>query len=378
MSHKKYIWYDLVNQVKVLIKPVENLLSEKTRKMTWFNLPGKLNNIYKELSVLKPACAKKVKFLWYNLPNRIKDLEDLITCNPIEINFDVTSSDWGTIVDAESFKALLEDRSGETGIVVEGFSIEGGRLRCRVSNITYVDISTLNITEVNFITISSLQGLYLSGNQIVTFNPTIALPISLRVLNLSGNQIVTFNPTIALPISLRVLNLSGNQIVTFNPTIALPSGLLGLGLSGNQIVTFNPTIALPSGLQTLNLSSNQIVTFNPTIALPSGLQVLELYNNQIVTFNPTIALPSGLRELYLSGNQIVTFNPTIALPISLQTLYLNNNQMTTLGYTQSESWANLQPSFTTLCQVLLSNNINSVSGTNFKTILETKNCNVGV
>jgi Leucine-rich repeat (LRR) protein len=221
---------------------------------------------------------------------------------------------------------------------------------------------------------TSLDQLYLADNQIVTFNPTIALPASLSVLDLSINQIVTFNPTIALPTSLTILALADNQIVTFNPTIALPASLTILTLDSNQIVTFNPTIALPTNLSVLSLARNQIVTFNPTIALPTSLSGLYLGFNQIATFNPTIALPTNLNELALGANQIVAFNPTIPLPNSLDILNLTNNLMTTAGYTTSQTWANAQTSFTSLCTVSFTGNVNPISGTNLETILISKNC----
>jgi len=129
-------------------------------------------------------------------------------------------------------------------------------------------------------------------------------------------------------------------------------------------------------LQYLDLNSNQIINFDPTIALPISLKYLYLYNNQIITFDPTIALPSSLQVLYLNNNQIITFDPTIALPISLKSLYLYNNQMTIAGYTASETWANTQPIFTSLCNVFFNSNIDNVSGTNLEAILISKNCQV--
>jgi Leucine-rich repeat (LRR) protein/uncharacterized protein (DUF2141 family) len=221
---------------------------------------------------------------------------------------------------------------------------------------------------------TSLQGLGLSSNQIVTFNPSIALPTSLNSLGLNNNQIVTFNPSIALPASLSTLELNINQIVTFNPSIALPASLSSLELNANQIVTFNPSIALPASLSTLELNINQIVTFNPSIALPASLTQLGLGDNNIVTFNPSIALPASLIQLGLNGNLIVVFNPTIPLPNSLEGLDLANNLMTTAGYTTSQTWANAQTSFTSLCAVSFAANVNSITGTNLETILISKNC----
>ena len=138
-----------------------------------------------------------------------------------------------------------------------------------LTNLTYVDLRYNNIISVDNITWpSGLQVLGLSGNQIVTFNPSIALPNSLQQLDLSENQIVSFNPLIPLPNGLTELYLSYNQIVTFDPTIALPSSLITLGLSYNQIVTFNPSVALPSLVTGLDLVTNQMTTAGYTASEP--------------------------------------------------------------------------------------------------------------
>jgi hypothetical protein len=48
--------------------------------------------------------------------------------------------------------------------------------------------------------------------------------------------------------------------------------------------------------------------------------------------------------------------------------------MTTAGYTTSQTWANAQTSFTSLCTVSFTGNVNPISGTNLETILISKNC----
>ena len=261
----------------------------------------------------------------------------------IEYNFDVTANwnlttegDGSTpapVTDVISFKSWLE--SGWTSeqwdspnsfadVVVSDFSLVGGRLTANVttSGGNYFALEGLEITQVNSVSI--------------------------------GDFIF--------------LGLEGNQIVDFNPTIALPTGLLEIYLNSNQIVDFNPTIPLPTGLQKLYLYDNQIINFNPTIPLPTGLQNLYLNSNQIINFNPTIALPTGLQALDVSGNQIVDFNPTIALPTGLQTLGLYDNQI--IDWSLSESWANSLPNGSAL--IYTNNNLTSSNGTNFKTILESK------
>jgi hypothetical protein len=343
---------------------------------------------------------------------------------PPEPNFQITA-DWGTngVTDKASFETFISARTGQT-FVVSQFSLVENVLTCLFTfneTALLLDLSNCNISAVSKLSCdatqidlnnnqivdfnptialsASLQNINLSVNQIVNFNPTIALPTSLQSLDLNNNQIVDFNPTIALPPSLQNINLSFNQIVDFNPTIALPASLQSINLSVNQIVDFNPTIALPVSLQTIDLNSNQIVEFNPTIALPTSLlsinlntnlivdfnptialpeslQVLALNTNQIVDFNPSIALPTSLQVLDLSSNEIVYFNPTIVLPTSLNTLALQYNKMTIAGYVASETWANSQPSFINNCTIALNLNLDSVTGTDLEAILITKNATV--
>jgi Leucine-rich repeat (LRR) protein len=279
----------------------------------------------------------------------------------VGVNFDLTSPLWASegVTDEASFVNWLGNVgfSNLSSISVSDFSFVENTIQCNMTAIgTYFDLKELGISSAD----------------------KIGIITGLQYLDLSNNQIVTFNPSIALPTSLIYLDLSNNQIVTFNPSIALPNSLQQLILNFNQIVTFDTSIALPSSLENLFLKNNQLATFNPSLALPNSLQQLDLENNQIVTFNPSIALPSSLFALDLSNNQIVTFNPSIALPMGLQNLDLSNNQMTTASYTTMEIWASGLASFSNSCYVSFNSNINSVTGTDLKAILETKNCIVTI
>ena len=154
--------------------------------------------------------------------------------NTDPINFDITA-DWtglASVSDESSFVAFLENQ-GATNVVVSDFSLIEGRLTCFLyCDVNILELSSIFVTDVNRLGgVNGLTELYLSGNQIVDFNPTLPLPSSLTILDLNGNQIVDFNPTIALPSSLTELYLSVNQIVDFNPTLPLPSSLISLDLN---------------------------------------------------------------------------------------------------------------------------------------------------
>lgn len=288
------------------------------------------------------------------------------------INFDVVSTDWGTLTTASAWEAFFLTQAGATNASVTNFSLAGGRVRFRVNtNLTTLTLQNRNITTVNMISIASMSTLNLSVNKIVTFDPIEVLPTGLITLVLSNNDIVDFNPSLSLPSTLLSLNLNLNEIVNFNPSVALPNSLQTLSLQSNKIVTFNPALPLPAGLKQLTLSSNDIITFNPSIALPNGLTRLSLNVNEIVTFDPSIPLPGSLQQLYLNSNNIVDFNPTLALPASLILLEIPNNQITVSGWNTNTSWIALAPSNATLNA---SNNIpaNGITGTTTESLLLAK------
>ena len=107
-----------------------------------------------------------------------------------------------------------------------------------------------------------------------------------------------------------------------------------------------------NNLTNIVISNFSIVGNRITCNLSADGTILDISNMQ-VTDMTSIGNLGQLQYLYLNNNQIITFDPTIALPISLQSLHLYNNQMTIAGYTASETWANTQPIFTSLCNVSL-------------------------
>ena len=151
-----------------------------------------------------------------------------------DVNFDITAN-WATgdlnypVVDQASFIYFLGNRSYEdvnnlTNIIVTNFSLTGNVLKCNLfADGTTLDLSSIEIT--NFKKVGKLNGLhalFLGANQIITFNPTIALPNSLKYLELGGNQIITFNPTIALPNSLLYLKLNNNKFTNVGYSASEP------------------------------------------------------------------------------------------------------------------------------------------------------------
>ncbi len=202
-------------------------------------------------------------------------------------NFDITAN-WSLttpqVVDEASFKTFLEsgsdgdnDSSNLTDVVITDFLLEEDRLRCNLSATgVYFYLAYMEISIINGIgDILGIKELRINDNQIVTFDPLIALPNSLELIGITNNQIVTFDPSLPLPSSLKILSLANNQIVTFNPT-PLPSGLTSLILSGNQMTTAGYTASEPwaNAMSVIPARGNIIINSNVDSALVTNLRTI--------------------------------------------------------------------------------------------------------
>jgi hypothetical protein len=173
------------------------------------------------------------------------------------------------------------------------------------------------------------------------------------------------------------VNVSNFSLVGNRLRCNIETDSKSLNMYGDGVFGIKEVIAitnLPS-LIFLNIGLSLLTEFNPTLPLPENLTSLQLLNTPLTEFNPTLPLPNNLVDLFLQNNQLTKFNLTLPLPSSLITLNLQNNQITTQGYEDSEPWATAQPSFISLngCRIFFNGNPDSPIGTNFETILATKN-----
>lgn len=115
----------------------------------------------------------------------------------VEYNFDLTSPNWASegVTDEASFINWLATRSYNnindlTSIVVTDFNFEGDRIFCNMTadgnSYSLGGLGLVNADKIGVV--NGLTHLYISENQIVTFNPTIPLPSSLFILELNNNQ----------------------------------------------------------------------------------------------------------------------------------------------------------------------------------------------
>ena len=141
-------------------------------------------------------------------------------------------------------------------------------------NVTDVNFSnSVNITSAfNFNLLTNLEVIDLSGNALTTFDPAVALPITLQSLNLSDNEIAVFNPTIALPSALETLNLSSNNLTAFALTTTVPATITTLDLSDNDmdVAAVNNALVYIDG-QTFNVGAKTLNITQTIPATPTGV-----------------------------------------------------------------------------------------------------------
>ncbi|WP_346292191.1 leucine-rich repeat domain-containing protein [Sphaerothrix gracilis] len=175
--------------------------------------------------------------------------------------------------------------------------------------------------------LTQLQSLDLSGNQLTELPEAIASLTQLQTLDLSANQLTELPETIASLTQLQTLNLSRNQLTELPEAIASLTQLQTLDLSANQLTELPETIASLTQLQTLDLSENQLTELPEAIALLTQLQELYLSKTQLRELPEAIASLTQLQILFLSGNQLRELPEAIASLTQLQILFLSGNQL---------------------------------------------------
>jgi hypothetical protein len=333
----KFIWFSLPIKIKKAVRTYNSQLSSEVKKIEWYNLPKKINLLYDELYVIKGAqgsLPKPSDFIWYNLPNKLQSLCNLLDFE-LDGNFDITAN-WNDagVTDIDSFKQFIIDSGGllEEDVVVSAFQRVGDRV---VAN---VDITGSNFSLTYFIKTSEVK----------------------RIGNLIGENI---DFSVALNESADC-----NYIVdtTYNAITSLT-----IGGAGNAV--FKPTAKISDNLTNLIISNCLSLYFDPQVALPESLSDLQLFDLNLEDFNPTLPLPSQLQNINLQINSLTSLNPSFVLPETISIADFTNNQFTTQGYEDSEDWATAQPYFINGCNMSFNGNPDSPIGTNFETILATKN-----
>jgi hypothetical protein len=152
----------------------------------------------------------------------LQDYLNGICCStPVTYNFDVDSSDWAGsgITDQASFESVL-------GVTTDAFVLSGNNIKANILTTTNntLDFNGQTVTDVNYITVIGLQRLDFRTNQIVAFNPSVALPITLNFLALSQNQMTLNGYTESEPWANGMHTAPSGGFINFNNNTDSVSG----------------------------------------------------------------------------------------------------------------------------------------------------------
>ena len=178
--------------------------------------------------------------------------------------------------------------------------------------------------------LSSLNVLYLYKNELTTLPESIGNLKTLQTLWLQENKLTTLPESIGNMKSLQTLNLENNKLSTLPESIGNLSSLNELYLGYNKVTTLSESIGNLKSLQTLELQFNKLSIFPESITKLESLQTLNLDDNQLTTLPESIGNLSSLEKLWLFKNQLTTLPESISSLKSLQTLYLSGNKLSTL------------------------------------------------
>ena len=163
------------------------------------------------------------------------------------------------------------------------------------SGLTNLELTSLNITELNVSGAIELTYLDCNGNQLTSLN--VSTNTALTYIDLSYNQLI--NLDISNNLLLDSLRCSNNLITS-------------LDVSGNTILTY------------LDCGSNQLTMID--ISNNLVLTSLSCYNNLITSLD--VSGNTSLIELYCSNNLL----PILVLPNSIQYLDCSYNQLVSLDF----------------------------------------------
>ncbi len=194
-------------------------------------------------------------------------------------------------------------------------------------NLQHLDISHIGLTTVpeKVSTLSLLQSLNLSNNNISQGFGNLSSLSKLAELNLSGNSLTKIPTEIAPLLALTTLDMSNNLLATnYASPLSSLTNLEWISFQGNQITAFPAELAQLAKLVHLNFSDNKISGGFGSLVQLHQLEQIFLDKNLINTFPEALLQLNALQMLSLTGNQL---SGTIPQNIPVLT-FLDNNRYT--------------------------------------------------
>ncbi len=217
-----------------------------------------------------------------------------------------------------------------------------------MSELTVVDLSANQLSgNIPALAMPKLSILNLSDNQFSGLSDENWTCPELKDVNLSNNNISgDFPISINSLSSLEHLNVSYNQISSLPETISSLKALKKLVLADNQLTELPKTIGELSMLEEINVDNNQLKALPDGLALPVYLASLSAANNQIAYVPDNLGQVQSLQYILLGYNHIQSIPSDLGYCADLVTLELNDNQIDSIP----ASFENMQENTIVLLQ----------------------------
>ncbi len=182
----------------------------------------------------------------------------------------------------------------------------------RAANATELYLNYLELEEVpeQVFSLTQLQTLVLTGNQLQTISPDIGRLTQLRTLDLSGNQLADLPDELKHLEKLIRLELASNQLSALPNIFAKMTNLQVLDVYGNQLIKLPASIVLCHNLQEFRFAYNALTRLPANFGKLQALNILDLSFNELQELPPSFFSFSHLKELQLNGN-LLNIPPTI-------------------------------------------------------------------
>ena len=176
--------------------------------------------------------------------------------------------------------------------------------------------------------LTGLEGLALTDNELSGAIPDISSLTSLRVLYLGQNRLSGSIPDLSSLTNLTNLQLHINQLSGTIPDLSAHTNLVELILFQNKLTGSIPDLSSLTNLTNLQLQRNQLSGEIPDLSALTSLNRLFLSDNEFSgTINPNL-FPASLVGLTLHRNQWSGTIPDLSALTSLQFVFLHQNKFT--------------------------------------------------
>ena len=187
---------------------------------------------------------------------------------------------------------------------------------------------SLKLTQIpeSLSTLSQLQALDVSDNDLSTLPNSLANLRELRSLKLSYNQLTTLPQSLTQLPHLETLDLSHNQMARLPDFIGDFGELQSLDVAGNQLAQLPESLSRLRRLRSLDLSSNQFDRLPDWLGQLAHLHSLKLTSLQLTTVPDWLLQLNQLQILNLGYNRLSTI-PDMRSLAALRDLNLRSNPL---------------------------------------------------